>query len=374
MRTLAPARAAAAVFAALLAGTSLSACSRKLSRGGNALEVLCYDILKMERSPQEYYQTVRAAHEEKGFEYRCTDDVYLADKSVDGVYRLGNAQFDRLEGEVQVILQLSDIVSEARGALERTVAVGSLTRLALKMPAGAPPPGSSRLDEWFKLLYELDAMHDREWKGGPYAPVRRKTDLPWRPYTAQEVPRVLSIVESLGTFRFSTPADDKRALRALVAAPYVVDETTPNIRDALDRTMVRRSRALIDSTLVGAVQDPSPHARQAAVEGLRALGPPGGPEAVLARLPAENAPLVRAAMADYLGTVGGPKAAVALVDLLDDDDGGVRHRARKALTQVAGRDLGRDPAAWRTWSEGLSKAPAAAASAAPAPAGGGGPR
>jgi hypothetical protein len=328
-------------------------CSRKLSRGGNAMEVITYDILGMERGTSEYYQIVLDAHDRKTFCYRCTDDTYLADKSLDAIYRLGNARYARLEGEAQVILLLSDVLIEDKIASARNMAAGSLTRLALRLPEVPGPSVPDRGDRFLGLVKELDALHDENG--------RRRSDTP---ATRQ---RVRAVVEEIGSLDFARLQDTKNALKYFPGRAFVTQETDPALREVFDRTMARRSRAVVLASLQGKIDDPVPHVRQAVVQGLKTLGAARALPDVVQRLEAENHALVKGEMAEYLGAVGGGRAAEALVPLLHDDDGGVRHRAQAALVRLARVDLGRDEAAWDAWRKRTYGAPPPAVPARGAP-------
>src|SRR5262245_10925171 len=336
---------------ATLLGGATAGCSKKLSSGGGALDTFVYDVLGMDRGTAYYYDVVHNAHDRKTFCYRCTDDPYLADKCVDAIVRLGSASYSRLEGEVQVILLLSDVLSEDPSALARNVAAGSLTRLSLKLPDVSAEHIPERGDRYLALLQELDGLHDENGL--------RKCD--------SEAPRarVAQIVEEIGKFEFPNPVLEKDGLRFFPARKYVTDETDPVLRDVFDRAMVRRSRSLVLASLEGAVLDPVPHVRQAAVQGLKTLGAEKALDGVVERVPAESHPWVRAEMAEYFGAIGGGKAATALVPMLDDADGSVRHKARLALTRIAGQDLGGERAPWQEWVDRRFPAPASA-SAGPA--------
>jgi hypothetical protein len=329
-------------------------CSKKLSTGGSPIDAIAYDLLGMERGTAYYYDVVLNAHDKKTFHYRTTDDPYLADKCVDAIVHLGDASYARLEGEVQVVLLLSDVLSEDPSALAKNVAAGSLTRLALKLPEVPGPRVPERGDRYLKLLQELDAAHDP-------ATGRRLND------TEATKRRVAQVVEEIGNFEFPSPVLERDGLRFFPARKYVTEETDPTLRDVFDRAMVRRSRSLILASLQGAVLDPVPHVRQAAVQGLKTLGAAQALDAVAERVPEESHPWVRAEIAEYLGAIGGPKAAAALLPMIDDVDGSVRHKARLALTRLAGQDLGGDRRAWQAWVERRFPAPASSA-AAPAPA------
>lgn len=330
----------------------LGGCSKKLSKSGSPMDAIAYDLLGMTRSTQEYYEIVLSAHNTKTFCYECTGDPYIADKSLDAVIHLGDATYDRLEGEVQVILLLSDVLVEDPIALARDAAAGSLTRLALKLPDTPTTPIADNGLRWLALAKELDAMHD--------ANGARRQDTPGNRQ------RVARIADEMAAFEFPRLLLDKDGLRFFPQKAYVTQETDPTLRAAWDRAMVRRSRALIFASLEGGVFDGAPHVRSSCIAGLTSLRREKSMDIVLERLKAENDTWVRATIAEYLGEFGGPKATEALVELLRDDDGCVRHAARVQLSRLAGTDFGAETAPWEAWR--AKQKPAAPPPPAPPPA------
>ena len=122
-----PVRTAWAMAFAVVVLVGGAGCSKKLSAGGGAMDSFAYDVLKMDRGTGYYYQTLVAAHDPTNYAYRSTDDVYLADKCVDAIRHLGDARYDRLEGEAQVILLLSDVLLEDPIVLAKIQAAEALT-------------------------------------------------------------------------------------------------------------------------------------------------------------------------------------------------------------------------------------------------------
>ena len=355
-------RSIASVVVSIAICTGICAgCSKKLTKSGSAMDAIAYDLLGMERSTAEYYEIVRSAHDSKTFNYERTGDPYIADKSLDAVIHLGDATYNRLEGEVQVILLLSDVLVEDRIALARDTAAGSLTRLALKLPDSPVTPIPDSGVRWLALTKgELDGMHDESGRLRQDTPGNRR--------------RVVAIADELGALEFTRLVLDKDALRFFPQKAYVTLESDPTLRAAWDRAMVRRSRALIFASLEGGVFDPAPHVRSSCITSLATLHRAKAMDSILDRLKAENDSWVRATIAAYLGEIAGPKAVDALIGLLHDDDGGVRHAARVELTRIAGSDLGNDAAAWESWRARAHPAPrtanpAGSSSPTPTPSG-----
>ncbi len=345
-------------IACLAAAALLAAgCSKKLSSGGGALDALVYDLLGMDRGTAYYYDVVHNAHDKRTFAYKVTADPYLADKCVDAIVHLGSAHYTRLEGEVQVVVLLSDVLAEDPSALARNVAAGSLTRLALALSPAPAPAIPERGDRIKPLLQEVDGFHDESGRRRDASPATKA--------------RIVEIMDEFGRFELSDPILEKDSLRWFPTRAYVVNETDPDLREAYDQAMVRRSRALIASALEGAVLDPVAHVRQAAVQGLKTLVVSRSVDTMAERAADESHPWVRAEIAEYFGAVGGQKASMALLPLLDDVDGTVRHRARVALSRIAGADYGPDPATWKSWAEHRYPAAVSAAPREAAPASGG---
>ncbi|HVG95097.1 MAG TPA: HEAT repeat domain-containing protein, partial [Planctomycetota bacterium] len=309
--------------------------SRKLSSGGGAMDTLMYDVLGAERDTGYYYDVLLSAHDRSTFAYVQTEDPFIADKCVDAIVHLGRASYNRLEGEVQVILLLSDVVLEDWSSLAKASAAGALTALGTKLPTASGPEREENGLRYLDALKELDGMHDAQGRLRNDCPAQRQ--------------RAVQLVDEIGSYKFPNLQLTKDGLRFFPAKSWVTRATDPAMREALDRAMVRRSRAVILASLEGAVLDRNHNVRVDAVKGLKTLQYAGAQESVLDRLEVETNSWVRGEMAEYFGAIGGRRAAEALLRLLDDDDGGVRHRARRALTRIAGDDRGKEVAAWQTW-------------------------
>jgi len=75
--------------------------------------------------------------------------------------------------------------------------------------------------------------------------------------------------------------------------------------------------------------------------------PPAAADEVPALMTSPD-PRVRAVAVEVAGYRGdGTRYAPELIDRLEDADAAVRERAHAALVRLAGRDVGRDPGAWR---------------------------
>jgi len=79
----------------------------------------------------------------------------------------------------------------------------------------------------------------------------------------------------------------------------------------------------------------------------------GGPDAVrllTARFDGDSELTVRLRALHALGSIRDEAAIAVLARALDDPDPAIQMRAMRSLRQLAGRDLGGDPAAWRAWA------------------------
>jgi hypothetical protein len=330
-----------------------SGCSKKLSSGGSAMDVFFYDICKMDRGTSYYYETLKNAHCNTTFCYQYAEDTYLVDKCVNAIIQLGSAQYSRLEGQAQVVLLLSDVLVEDPSSLAKASAATALTNLATRTPAAPATPIPDRGDRLLAIMKELDGLHDENG-------VRRNDS----PGTRQHVS---NLVDEMGRleFRSGDVLTTKNALKFFPTHQFIVRETDPAMRDAFDRAMVRRMQAVTRETLNRAMLDPNHNVRADAVRGLKTLKHAGALDDAIERLDVETQARVRAEIVEYLGAIGGPKAAERLVDLVEDSDGTVRYKARQSLARIAGQDLGSDRKAWETWR--LARFPAPAAPATPGP-------
>jgi len=162
---------------------------------------------------------------------------------------------------------------------------------------------------------------------------------------------VAAIVEQIGAFDLPTYQLVKSGASWFPSRRYITQETDVGLRDVFDRAMVRRTRALVLSTLEGGILETQPFVRRAAVQGLKVLAYAPAMAGVIERIPLESSPVVRGEITEYLAAIGGRPAAEALLGMMDDDDPSVRWKARTGLTRLAGRDLGREPEAWKAWIE-----------------------
>jgi hypothetical protein len=292
----------------------------------------------MDRGTSYYFDTVRNAHDRQTFGYRYDEDTYLVDKCVDAIHRLGTAEYPRVEGQAQVVLLLSDVLVEDPSSLAKASAATSLTQLALRTPAEPGTPVPDRGDRVLAVMKELDGLHDEQGRRRDDSPATRA--------------RVTSLVDEMGRleFRAGDVLTAKNALKFFPTRPFVVRETDPATRQVFDRAIVRRMQVVVRETLNRALFDPNHNVRADAVRGLKTLRHAGALDDALERLEIENHQRVRAEIVEYLGAVGGPKAAERLVSLVEDSDGTVRYKARQALARIAGQDLGSDREPWEAWA------------------------
>ncbi len=339
-------RFAGLVLAGALAGLAAGLCacsakSRKLGSGGSPADTLFYDLLGADRGTDYYYRLLKGAYDTERFCYRCTSDPYLVDKAIDAVYRLGGAEYSRLEGLGQVVTLLTDILLEDPSPLAQSQAANSLTRLAVRLPR-YPPSGQE--DDGRRLLdavRELDAMHDDARRALRPGPARD-------PEAARR--RIAWLVEQIGALELTNLGLAKDALRPFTTRDYLIDASDPLVRGAIDTALVRRIGELVRMGLVAAVDAPTPFVREEAVRGLKVLGEATAVGAVLARLQIETHPRVRAEAVEFLGRAGGVESVAALLPMLEDPDLALRFKAREALVRIAGQDLGPRRRTWARWA------------------------
>jgi HEAT repeat protein len=322
----------------LTAAVATGGCSsryKKLAHGGSPVEAVLYDVVGYERDPGHYYRVVQGCHDECDFRYRCGDDPYVVDKSIDAVQRLGNASFGRLEGQAMTIVLLQETLIEDPSALARASAATSLTKIGLKLPRYPGTPVDDTGERFLALAQELRGLY-----GGGSG----------RPATPAAKARAIEVLRQLGDLRAPDVLEAKKWLKETYGRKYLVDERDPEIRAAIDTATVKRSDAVVRLALSAAVEDPAPEVRADAVRGLKTLGEGAAEESVIARLPREPSWLVKLEMAEYLGKMGTAQGVSALLPLLDDPDSSVRHKAQQSLARVAGRDLGFRRRTWELWA------------------------
>ncbi len=330
-------RALIAIVAVVLAvAPGCSSQAKKVSGGGGITDVLMYDVLGRQRSPTYYHEVLRDSHDRDRFCYRCTEDPFLIDKSIDAAQKLGDAQFARARGP-------GDRRGPAhRGAARRSVAVGTGQRRelahqdgiedsALRRKPGVPETG----ERFLRLVQEMDAMHP-EGVRRPGEPARR---------------RLLAILTEIGRFEIDDVVVAKNSLVPFSSRAYLIDESDPAVRTAIDTALSRRLRGLIHVALESAVQAPHAWTREEAIRGLKTLNDDGAQDAVLAQLEVETNWRVRSEAVEYLGRIGTPEAVQRLLPMLEDQETTIRHKSRQALVRIAGRDYGIRRRAWTRWAK-----------------------
>ncbi len=337
-------RAAGAVLAVCALLVGLGACSdyKKLSHGGSFTDVVIHDILGQDRPPQDYYQYVRDSHKSGDFCYACGDDAFLVDKNIDAVQRLGNAEFGRLEGEAQVLELFTEVLLEDCSALARSSAANSITKIGLKLPAYCYTPVPDDGSRLLCMLRELDCMHD--------ANGRR------RACGTGASRRVATLITQIGNLSFDRYLNTRNAIKPFYDRKYLVDETAPAVRSAIDTALVKRMRALIHEALASAVDDREASVRIDALKGLKTLGDRAAADVVNDRLAVETQWLVKSEAIEYFGRVGTRQGVVSLVGLLDDPNASVRFKARTSLVRIAGKDYGARRKAWTYWARQVDPA------------------
>ena len=321
--------------AGLLGGCSSS--QKKLSSGGSATDFIVYDVLKKDRDPDYYYELVRDSHDKEKFCYRCSDDVFLVDKSVDAVQKLGGARVARLEGQAQVVALLTDVLLEDPSALAQANAANSMTRIGLKLPQYRSRGLEERGDYFLSLLKELDAMYAQ---GGLMCS---------NPAAGRA--RVIQILDTIGNFEMATLMLAKDTLKPFYTRDFLIDSKDAGIRQANDTALVKRMGEVIRMALRAAVDADMPYVREEAIRGLKTLGDRLGEDAVLARLQIEPNWRVRAEAVEYLGRIASANAVEALLPMLEDADPSLRFKTREALTRIAGKDLGFRRRTWERWAK-----------------------
>ena len=331
-------RAAGLGLALCVLGVGSAGCAdyKKLSRGGSFSDVVMHDILGQDRPPSDYYQFIRDSHKSGDFCYACGDDNFLVDKNIDAVQRLGDAQFGRLEGEAQVLELFTEVLLEDCSALARASAANSITKIGVKLPAYSYCPVPDDGSRLLRLMRELDGMHDAQGRrlvcgsGGNQ--------------------RVAQLITQIGNLRFDQYLNTRNAIKLFYDRKYLVDETDPALRSAIDTALVKRLRALIHAALSSAVDDREPSVRIEAIKGLKTLGDVEAAEIVNDRLAVETQWLVKSEAIEYFGKVGTRRGVVSLIGLLNDSNATVRFKARTALVQIARKDYGQRPETWKHWA------------------------
>jgi hypothetical protein len=340
-RTASAGRAAGGrILLTVLLGTVLAtgACSnrqKKLSTGGGIGDSLG-ELFGSTKDPAYYYGLVRDSHEAESFCYRCSTDPYLVDKNIDALQHLGDGPFARLEGQANTVTMLVEVLLEDPSSLARSAAAVSLTKIGARLPRYAsvgPVDDGSGLAA---AMGELTRIY------GPTGRNRQPCDRD----------RAAMLVRQIGDARYAQGLYTKKALQFFGTQDGLINETDPVIRAAIDAALTKKTREAVVYALTNAVEGPADHVRADAIRGLKVLGESGAVETVIARVGVEASARVRSEAAEFFGRAGTSEAVAALIALLEDMDGGVRWKAREALTRIAGQDLGAKRGPWAAWARG----------------------
>ena len=331
-------RAAGLALAVCVLAGGLGACAdyKKLSRGGSFSDVVVHDILGQDRPPSDYYKFIRDSHRKGDFCYACGDDAFLVDKNIDAVQRLGDAEFGRLEGEAEVLELFTEVLLEDCSALARASAANSITKIGVKLPGYRYTPIPDDGSQLLSMVKELDGMHTPDGRLRACGPGANQ--------------RVAMLVTRIGNLRFDQYLNTRNAIKPFYDRKYLVDQTDPALRSAIDTALVKRMRDLVHASLSSAVDDRASTVRIEALKGLKTLGDASAADIVVDRLAVETQWLVTCEGMEYFGKVGTRQGVVVLVQHLDDPNATVRFKARTALVRIAGRDYGARPEAWKFWA------------------------
>jgi hypothetical protein len=324
-------------WVALLGAVLLTgACSnrqKKLSTGGGLGDSMG-ELFGSAKDPAYYYGLVRDSHECETFQYRCVKDPYLVDKNIDALQHLGDGPFARLEGQANTVTMLVEVLLEDPSSLARSAAAVSLTKIGARLPRYAsvgPVDDGSGLAA---AMGELTRIY------GPTGRSRQPCDRD----------RAAALVRQIGDARYAQGLYTKKALQFFGTQDGLINETDPVIRAAIDAALTKKTREAVVYALTNAVEGPADHVRADAIRGLKVLGETGAVKTVIERVAVEASGRVRSEAAEFFGRAATPEAVGALVGLLEDMDGGVRWKAREALTRIAGQDLGAKRAPWAAWA------------------------
>jgi len=125
--------------------------------------------------------------------------------------------------------------------------------------------------------------------------------------------------------------------------------------DPLVRTRIVEAAAVFDTPAAaaicaGAMADPDPRVRVAACDAWARRGGPDAIRLLTDRFDDDAELAVRLRALHALGGIRDEAAIAVLARALDDPDPAIRMRAMGSLRQLAGRDLGDDPSAWKAWA------------------------
>jgi HEAT repeats len=277
-----------------------------------------------------------------------------AQQTRDAIEDLRESDYTSWEDTALVVAILSTMVSRDRSALVRDdciTTIGWFRSWVHPRLMDVGPGVSTTEEEVLQALKVLDALHK---------------DLS-KPLSQSDKMVCIDAISVLGSHSWdkvesgdpivhrTKMSRPRGVIRRLTGRDLKVSATDPEIRDTLDRALIRVTDQTLFLTLVAGLADPIPYVRATSAQQLRHAGDPRALKPLLFTLGKdENAP-VRLALIGAIAEVavlnddGKAQAVSPLAAALTDPSTSVQRAAARALARVTGENPGPDPIDWRRW-------------------------
>jgi len=304
-----------------------------------------------ERPPGRALQKIRDTHNLSDWTYKIgVEDA--VETTREGVQELARSDYKSWDETALVISLLSTLAIRDPASVVRTDSIATLTWFrnwihedTIRMGRGVP----TTEDEVLNALKVLDDMRkDKTVEGNP-----------------QKTMVLIDAISILGSHPWDELVSDRPAIikyrlarpRGVIGRLTRPDLTArrgnAQIRDTLDRALLRVSDEVVILTMMAAMSDPTAYVRASGAKALflardpRAVGP------LIATLGTERRDFVRLELVKALGACASGdrrKLAVpALADTLIDTDVSVQQAAASELERLVGAGLGPNVSAWLRW-------------------------
>ena len=306
-----------------------------------------------DRPPSRALKEIREVHDLKDWSYK-PNYPDAAQRTREAISDLRESDYTSWDDAAMVVAIISTMVSRDRSALVRDDCISTLGWFrAWVHPSliGVGPAVESSEEEVLQALKVLDLLH-----ADPVTPLSTSDRLVCLDAVAVLGNHSWDEVKSDDPIVYRTKMSRPRAIiRRLTGRDLEKSRQDPEIRDTLDRALIRVTDQTLFLSLVAGLTDPVPHVRAGAAREIRKASDPRSLAPLLHTLESEEDAPVRLALISTIAEVAvltdeGKAASVpGLAAALTDASSAVQRAAARALPRVTGANPGPDPIDWRRW-------------------------
>ncbi len=296
---------------------------------------------------------IREVHDLKDWSYQAKYPDAAA-RTRAAIADLRDSDYTSWDDTAMVVAILSTMVSRDRSALVRDDCICTLSWFrgwVHPTLISVGPTIQTSEEEVLQALKVLDALHEDR-----VTPLGASDRLVCIDAIAvlgnHDWDRVMSDNPIVYRTKMSRP---RAIIRRLTGRDLQKSRADPEIRDTLNRALIRVTDQTLFLSLVAGLTDPVPHVRAGSARHLRSAGDPRALAPLLHTLESEEDAPVRLALISAIADVAvlndeGKAAAVpGLAAALNDSSTAVQRSSARALARVTGANPGPDPVDWRRW-------------------------